>query len=110
VHLKDIHQRQSECYNITGFNIENLVNSSSINTTWYKLDKTNLRKQWEVAAKPCISLKRKFVNAFRPYYDWEQMVYFVIPWIVLYILTAKESLKDTTPIHEKKQPTEQKYS
>ena len=94
VHLKDLYNRQNSCYTIYGNNIIDLINKDSINTTWYNLDLDSLHIKWKNAANKTTRWKRKSKMAFDP--DGEQIIYFIIPWILVYILTAREFIKNKT--------------
>jgi hypothetical protein len=93
VHLKDLYHRQNFCEGIAVKNMVILINKDSINTTWYSLDFENVNTYWKAGAEKPKRWLRKFLKIFRP--DGEQWVYFLIPWIVLYIFTAIELVKST---------------
>jgi hypothetical protein len=97
VHLIDQFNRQNAYYDITLGNIENIINNGSVNSTCYEIYRGDINLEWKKFGEKIKRRQRKVYMAFHP--DMEQIVYFVIPWLMVYILGAFEFVKETERVN-----------
>lgn len=80
IHYKDMIERNVFTINMHRLNIETLVNSYPNNDSWYQLDFSELKEVMDTVHFERI--QRKITKVFQP--DLAQIVFFIIPLIVMY--------------------------
>lgn len=83
VHVQDLLVRSSRRCSIVNSSVEQLVNSPSIDSIWYRLNYTEYRCQGIKAKVFLNRIWRKLWSAYNP--DGEQLGFYVIPFLLLYV-------------------------
>ena len=97
VHVQDLFVRSSRHCSIVNRSVQHLVNSSSIDSIWYRLNFTEYLDQEEIATDLLNRYLRKFWSVYDP--DGEQLVFYVGPFFLIYgylfwvIIWKKEDTK-----------------
>jgi hypothetical protein len=89
VHSYDLLQRQDNCVEIIARSTEEIINSYSLNSTWFTLDYNKYLRQIDEASKG--SFIRKLIRATHP--DIEQIGIYILPFVIIFGLFFKGNLK-----------------
>jgi hypothetical protein len=91
IHYKDMKERSNYTKNIQKENIDALVNSYPNNKSWYELNYVKLNTYVYKVSEFNKRIPRKIKDLFRP--DLPQIVFYIFPWIVLYVLGRYSKVK-----------------
>jgi hypothetical protein len=92
IHLSDLIQRTRDSNQMTAHALNQIVKQTPIDCTWYDIDYSKIKAQSHEVES--VRIFRKMNAAFNP--DFVQMVFFLFPFIAIYIMSTWNYRKENT--------------